>query len=87
VGGSIEDLFAKADSDFPSVIDALSKLEAKTAAQQAAFKERFLAQPIPHELRLQLGECLASLLVRCPAFRSLVTLQSEQARREGILTW
>jgi hypothetical protein len=77
---TIEPLFQNADSNFPGVVEYLSRLEANTASARAEWDKRLLAQPLPTDIRAQLGECLASLIARSPAFRNSMKIAADYYR-------
>ena len=78
--GTIEPIFQDADSYLPGVVRHLSLLEAKTTSDTAPLNKRLLAQPLPSDIRAQLGECLASLLARSPAFRNQMKVTADYYR-------
>ena len=77
---TIEPIFQDADSYLPGVIKYLSLLESKATSDRTPFEERLLAQPLPSDIRAQLGECLASLIARSPAFRHEMKLTADYCR-------
>lgn len=74
---SFEDAFCKADGQFDALAGWLLGLEVTHAPTKAALQMRLLPQALPTERRIQLVECLASLIVRSPGFRNSVKVTVE----------
>lgn len=66
---TIEPLFNSADSNTPHVVKYLLSLESKIGIESLSFQERLLGHTLTESMRANLGEILASLIVRSPAFR------------------
>lgn len=66
---TIEPLFQEPDDNFKYVINELLELRPPVVPLKSNLNERLFGRPIPDDLRQRLGECLASLIVRSPAFR------------------
>jgi hypothetical protein len=73
---SIEPLFDDADSALPSLVKKLESLSYDDGAS-AKINKRITPHDMSSEDRRLLGEGLASLLVRCPAYRNLLHLTTE----------
>lgn len=74
---SIEPLFDDADSALPSLVRKLEQLTCISARNGATIDARITPHEIESGDRKMLGECLASLLARCPAHRHLLHLATE----------
>jgi hypothetical protein len=73
---TFEPVFDKADNTFPSLTEWLLRLNAKRAGRDT-FDDRFEAKPLSQERRLELAECLASLIVRSPRSRNNIKITIE----------
>jgi hypothetical protein len=67
---TIEPQFNKADSNVPRVIKQLLSLDSKDRVESRPLQERLLGYTLTDDMRAILGEILASLIVRSPAFRN-----------------
>jgi hypothetical protein len=80
VGGpwstSIEPIFGDADSALPGLARKLEVL-AYTGGERLSIEQRITAHEMDQQERKILGECVASLLVRCPAHRNMLHLTTE----------
>lgn len=75
---SIEPMFGDADSALPGLVKKLETLTFKKGRDRLVFDKRLTPHQIETEDRRLLGECLASLLVRCPAYRNLLHITAER---------
>lgn len=72
--GTFEPVFDKADNAFPDFAAWLLTLDAKPSRPKARFEDRFRAKPLTQERRIQMAECLASLIVRGPRSRHSIKI-------------
>lgn len=69
---SFERSYDKADSAFAGLINCLQSLNSPIAASTEPFAKRLTPLPLTDAKHATLAECLASLIVRSPNFRSRV---------------
>lgn len=70
---SYEPVFNFADSYFPHVVDHLIQLNSEFDVIGRPFVERFYLENISERLEREISECLASLVVRSPRFRKVIS--------------
>jgi len=73
---SFESDFQRPDTAFPALLDWAESLTSKMGAEDC-FEDRLCPQPITSDQSRQLGECLASLVVRSPNFRNFTLITAE----------
>lgn len=76
---SFENIFGKADSQFPKIIRWIENLE-PPYKDDTELSNRFVPQQIPENALIELSECLASLIIRSPVSRNKIKLTVEQYR-------
>lgn len=74
---TFEQVFDRADSQFPDLVTWLLKLKTKSGPANAPFESRFIAQPLSSEHRTYLAEGLSSLIVRSPRSRKNIKITIE----------
>lgn len=79
---TFEHTFDRPDSNFPSVIEWLHSFEVATSYIDERFENRLQPQSATADMLANLTECLASLIVRSPAFRNVIRLTIESYRNE-----
>jgi hypothetical protein len=78
---SIESMFGNADSNFPAVISWLQSLVPVPQSPDLSMGKRIKSESCSEETIDSLGECLASIVVRSPAFRSKILLELIELRK------
>lgn len=76
---TIETMFQNADSNIKYVVEYLLSLKPDGGASKRS-SGKMAGVNMPVEQRAQLGECIASLIVRSPAFRNLMRLTADSGR-------
>lgn len=74
---SFEQSFNRADSVFPSIVERLSILDTPIVDPGLPFEDRVSAALLPTALRVDLSECMASLVIRSPCTRNMIKLRTE----------
>lgn len=81
---TIEPLFQRADDNIRVVVEYLQKLEPVSDIENLTASKRFLGHDMDVSTRAKLGEILASLIVRSPAFRNIRKITATYFR-QGLL--
>lgn len=76
---TIETMFQNADSNIKYVVEYLLSLRPKVRTSKPS-TGKMSGADIPVQQRAQLGECIASLIVRSPAFRNIMKLTADSGR-------
>lgn len=79
---SFEKAFGYADTQFPTVIKWLQELKTSTEATDTPFLGRLEAHSASEKMLNDLSICLASLIVRGPAFRNSIRSTTEYYRKK-----
>jgi hypothetical protein len=77
---TIETAFQSADSNIKPVVEYLLSQKPKAGFSKRQLEKRMSGFDMPKDKRAQLGECIASLIVRSPAFRNLMRLTADSGR-------
>ena len=78
---TIEPMFNNADSNLPHGVTYLLGLESKTGSDGLPLVGRLLGGSLDRNLRANLGESIASLIVRSPAFRNQMKINVDDLRQ------
>jgi len=77
---TFEPVFAKADDNFPAVVEWLLSLECKHVPLRTSRKDGLLALDVDDKMLSTLVECIVSLVVRSPKFRESGAAMAEHLR-------
>lgn len=80
--GTVEPIFDHVDSNFPYLVQRLAAMRPRRRLFKRKLKSRIIPTPLPEEERQLLGQGIASLIVRSPAYRHFLKkgIQATQSR-------